>query len=392
MARALQRVQCKRNPQKSRVQLRNSMAPIERDHRNVIIERPKQYCNGKNQQCFDQLVEDNIRCIDDSMVRPSLGWKAKTHRGKLILENRNPKLVEDTKKALFVRGNKTSDTCLKALKDFAILKKPDSSLYLRKNDIRPMEDDSILEKFLTKSEAPLFMFASHNKKRPHNIVIGRTYDYHMLDMVELGLEEYKGLSDFKGSKIPLSTKPMLVFSGETFQQDPEFKRLKSLLLGDMELIGTKWKKMPFLFYQQNINYPEAGTEVEKIRLAGLEHAISFTAVDRKVVMKSYKVLLKKSGTKVPRIELEEIGPSALFSIRRTKLASDDLFKQALKQPKQLKMKKKKNVKKDKLGTKFGRVHMGKLDLGNFQTRKMKGLKKRKLATGSKSPRKLKKVA
>lgn len=50
-----------------------------------------------------------------------------------------------------------------------------------------------------------------------------------------------------------------------------------------------------------------------------------------------RVLLKKSGCKIPRIELEEMGPSLDLVMRRTHLASDDLFKLSLKQPKGLKV-------------------------------------------------------
>ena len=39
--------------------------------------------------------------------------------------------------------------------------------------------------------------------------------------------------------------------------------------------------------------------------------------------------------------------------------------------------KKKNISHDAFGTKFGRLHMQKQDLGKLQTRKMKGLRKRK---------------
>lgn len=50
-----------------------------------------------------------------------------------------------------------------------------------------------------------------------------------------------------------------------------------------------------------------------------------------------RVLLKKSGCKIPRIELEEMGPSLDLVMRRTHLASDDLYKLSLKQPKGLKV-------------------------------------------------------
>lgn len=50
-----------------------------------------------------------------------------------------------------------------------------------------------------------------------------------------------------------------------------------------------------------------------------------------------RVLLKKSGCRTPRIELDEIGPSFDFVLRRTHLASDDLYKTAHRQPKALKV-------------------------------------------------------
>ena len=46
---------------------------------------------------------------------------------------------------------------------------------------------------------------------------------------------------------------------------------------------------------------------------------------------SYRIVLKKFGTRIPRVELEEIGPRIDWVLRRSQLASDDLFKTACKQ-------------------------------------------------------------
>ena len=120
--------------------------------------------------------------------------------------------------------------------------------------------------------------------------------------------------------------PCLLFAGEPFA-DPanaEFQRLKSLLID---------------FFR--------GPEVTNLRLAGIEHALQFTAVEGKVgelwfssrgivfllqvLMRSYRIQLKKSGTRLPRVELEEIGPSLDWVVRRSHLASEDLFTAACKQ-------------------------------------------------------------
>ncbi|XP_051511048.1 ribosome production factor 2 homolog [Myxocyprinus asiaticus] len=149
------------------------------------------------------------------------------------------------------------------------------------------------------------------------------------------------------------TRHMLVFAGVLFDTDNEHKRLKNVLTG-----------LSFRHQQNHV-----------VRLAGLEHGLHFTALDSKIYMRSYKVLLKKSGCRTPRIELEEMGPAFDF-VLRTHMASDDLYRTAHRQPKGLKPKKK-NISNDAFGSRFGRLHMQRQNLDKLQTRKMKGLKKRR---------------
>lgn len=116
--------------------------------------------------------------------------------------------------------------------------------------------------------------------------------------------------------------------------------------------------------------------MDAIRLQGIEHVLSFTVTeDNMILLRSYKILLKKSGLKTPRIELTEIGPSMDMTIRRTKIASDDLYKLSRKQPRQLKTFKKKNIVRDQLGNTHGRVHVGRQKIASVQTRKVKALRK-----------------
>ncbi|XP_073432105.1 ribosome production factor 2 homolog [Dendrobates tinctorius] len=279
--------------------------------------------------------------------------KPKTRRSKRFLQHREPKLTENDKNAMLVKGGNASMIVTQALKDLHSLKKPNCVMYKKKNMTRPFEDPTSLEFFAKKSDCSLFVFGSHNKKRPNNLIFGRMFDFHVLDMIELGLEKFVSLQEVKCAKCPEGTKPLLIFAGDAFEINEDYRRLKSLLID---------------FFR--------GPAVSAIRLAGLEHVMHFTAADGKIFMRSYKVLLKKSGCRTPRIELEEMGPSFDFVMRRTHLASDDLYKLSLKRPKALQAKKKKNISHDTFGTQYGRIHMQKLDLSKLQTRKVKALKKR----------------
>lgn len=45
----------------------------------------------------------------------------------------------------------------------------------------------------------MFVLGSHSKKRPHNFTLGRLYDFHLYDCLELGLERHTAISSFKGA-------------------------------------------------------------------------------------------------------------------------------------------------------------------------------------------------
>uniref|UniRef100_A0A8C5K3Q0 Ribosome production factor 2 homolog n=1 Tax=Jaculus jaculus TaxID=51337 RepID=A0A8C5K3Q0_JACJA len=182
--------------------------------------------------------------------------KPKTKRAKRFLEKREPKLSENIKNAMLIKGGNANATVMQVLRDMYALKKPYGVLY-------------------------------------------------------------------KNSKCPEGTKPLLIFAGDDFDVTEDYRRLKNLLID---------------FFR--------GPTVPNVRLAGLEYVLHFTALNGKVYFRSYKLLLKKSGCRTPRIELEEMGPSLDLVLRRTHLASDDLYKLSMKMPKALKPKKKKNISQD----------------------------------------------
>ncbi|XP_003389127.1 PREDICTED: ribosome production factor 2 homolog [Amphimedon queenslandica] len=280
--------------------------------------------------------------------------KPKNQRSKRALEKRAPKLIENPKTAMFVRGGHISQIVTDVMTDLCKLKRPNAVLYRKKNATRPFEDPTTIEFFSQKSDASLFMYGSHNKKRPHNIVFGRMFDHHLLDMIELGVEQYKPMSSFTSIKSSVGIKPCLIFSGDSFETEPNYAKLKNLLID---------------FFH--------GSDVERVDLSSLETVITFTVSDGKIFMRVYHIALKKSGTRTPRVELEEMGPSLDLVLRRTHIASSELFKLATRRPKALKPKKEKNISKDPFGSKLARIHMTRQDMKQLKTRRVKGLKRKR---------------
>lgn len=282
--------------------------------------------------------------------------KPTTRKGKKVLLARQPQVIEGPKRTVLFQGRKCGQKLQKLLRDFFNLKKPDAVMLSRKNDITVFEECAPVERICRRHDSSLFIMGNHNKKRPSNIVLGRMFDGCLLDMVELGvdLDSYTGLDGFPES-VSAGIKPCLVFSGPRWEdaQRPEMQTLRSILVD--------------MFHRE---------KADAIRLQGLEHVLCFTATpDDQVLVRSYRVLLKKSGERTPRIELEEIGPRVNLTLRRSRLASEDLMKQALRKPKVLKVVKRKNISVDGLGTTRARIHVGKQQINRIQTRKMKGLRK-----------------
>lgn len=79
----------------------------------------------------------------------------------------------------------------------------------------------------------ILQFGSHTKKRPNNLVIGRTYDHHIYDLVEVGVENFKSMESFtydKKTAPKVGSKPFIAFIGEGFENVEELKHFKEVLL------------------------------------------------------------------------------------------------------------------------------------------------------------------
>jgi ribosome production factor 2 len=133
-----------------------------------------------------------------------------------------------------MKGRKSSETLNQLLRELHMMRGSDmSQLLMRKaHDVLPFEDASMVESTSVKYDCSLFLVGSHQKKRPDNLILGRVFDGHILDMFETGIENYRGVDQFKPAEhITKDLKPILIFQGEPFDNSDKHQRLKSLLIG-----------------------------------------------------------------------------------------------------------------------------------------------------------------
>lgn len=305
-------------------------------------------------------------------VKLLAGGKQPKARVARYLKSRESKLSEGPRVALLLKGIRCSQSMSVVLKDLRSSLAPNCKLLNKNNAIVPFDatGQQSLEFLSTKNDATVFCIASTNKKRPNNMVIGRTFDSQILDMAELGILRYKSISDYDGTvpKKRVGSKPMMLFCGDLWQHDGDCIKVQNMLID---------------LYK--------GDPSKKVYSAGLDHIMVFTCVagpdnnNSKPIIhqRTYHCKLKKNprGGTVPVPLLTPCGPDMDFEIRRTQMAAPDLWKAALKQPQGLHKKKKaKNQSTNIFGERIGRLHLEKQDLDARQGKKVKALRRAEKAT------------
>lgn len=313
-----------------------------------------------------------------SKAKVLAGGKPAKARTQRYLKSIEPQLKEGAKSTLLLKGIKCSQAMGNLLKDMRAMQAPNAKLLTKKNQIVAFDTDGqqSLEFLTTKNDCALFALASTNKKRPNNLVMGRTFDHQLLDMVELGVLRYKGIHDYGGSvpKKRMGSKPLMLFLGDLWQQDSTCQKMQNLLID---------------FYR--------GDVVDKLVVSGIDHLIMFvashdpastTSITSSSTASSQRVLihqhtyfckLKKDPndptSKVPVPYLTPCGPDMTMQIRRAQFADPDLWKQSLKRPQGLKKKKVKNHSTNLFGEVVGRLHLESQDVDKMGGRKSKALRR-----------------
>ena len=140
----------------------------------------------------------------------------------------------------------------------------------------------------------------------------------MLDMMEGIVEQStaRTLSQFGGAKCRVGMKPLLSFSGTQFDEDSGASKF------------TLAKSMFTDFFR--------GGEAKEIDVEGLQWMVSFTAAEEAgegekremVYMRCWRLVTKRSGQRLPRVEVEEMGPRINFRLGRIRQADEGMLKEA----------------------------------------------------------------
>ncbi|CAK7563484.1 MAG: rRNA-binding ribosome biosynthesis protein rpf2 [Sporothrix epigloea] len=327
-------------------------------------------------------------------------------RSKRALEKRAPKNDENPKTCLFLRGTSASQILQDCLTDLHAMRAPLAKKFTKKNNVHPFEDPASLEFFSRKNDASLLLFGSSSKKRKHCLTLCRTFDFQMLDMLEMYVDEtsFTRIGQFAGEdgkkrSFPVGARPMLLFAGTPFYEGGDGIEGRRDGLGGVAPrnpaaattdAGRKYAMAKSLL----TDFFRGDSSPDKIDVEGLSHIIVITAPEGGeggagmsgegeaaalplLHLRVYALRTKRSGQRLPRIELEEIGPRLDMRLGRFKEPDTELQKQAMRKPKSTESRTKKNIETDGMGDKVGRVHPGKQEMSELQTRKMKGLKRQR---------------
>lgn len=331
----------------------------------------------------------------------------KNRTTRRALKKYEPKDIENPKKILFLKGSNTSEVVSDAIRDVQSITKPYNTKLKKKNAFTPFEGRQHIEFLGFKNDCSLFCFGSSNKKRPNNLTIGRLFDFHVLDMVELGiiaadpLDLSRAVGTDAGS---LGGKAFFVFDGSEFSSDPSFFRLKNLLVD---------------FFRGN-NDPEISLDgcdrvlYFSLRSANGEDACVAPSTDcygtkppaekgnTILIMRHYAVQkpsvaggLSKS---LKNAELFDIGPNFDFEVRRASFATPQEFKMACRVPKSVLATLRStqdNVQTDGMQNLRGQLHVGTQNLNELNLRRFKAKKgkreEKSVDTTEEQPRKKQRV-
>lgn len=116
-----------------------------------------------------------------------------------------------------------------------------------------------------------------------------------------------------------------------------------------------------------------GEEYTGLNIAGFDRVYVITMLENeKILFRHYKVTLGINEKGKLAASLDEAGPRIDMKINREDHAANEVQKQARRKPRPLTGRKRKNIIRDGMGHKMGKIHMERQNIDSAALRKFKG--------------------
>lgn len=190
------------------------------------------------------------------------------------------------------------------------------------------------------------VISSSNKKRPNNIVFSRTFDGAILDMFEANIVSFSGDAVKALGVFDLTAIPVFMCFGDVFETDPLMGRVRNYFAD----LFSPYRNEKVLL---NVNF-------------GLQMVITLNGFeDKTLVLNVFKFDRQEA-------KLKDLGIKLVLKVGRAKMAEDDKWKEACKQPRLERPKREKRYKEvNALGETMGRVFVKQQDLKTLRLKKIK---------------------
>lgn len=138
-------------------------------------------------------------------------------------------MLENERKTLFLKGQRSSKDSLFAQQVLKTIKKHQSVSLNNKNDFLPFENQKELLFLSQKNLCPLIVMTIGCKKRPNGLIIGRVYDQQVLELFEFEVLNCHGEIEKTFNQISDIVKPIFMCNGEQFEFNDDMSRLRNLM-------------------------------------------------------------------------------------------------------------------------------------------------------------------
>lgn len=188
--------------------------------------------------------------------------------------------------------------------------------------------------------------SSSNKKRPNNLFFGRIFEKQILDLIETNILEFEGDVDNTFKQFDLGTLPVFLCFGDVFETNPDMARIRNYF---SDLFSPFRNEKIYL----NVDF-------------GLQLIITLNGFEDKTLIFNFYRYDKSTNSMV------DLKVKLSLKVDRVKLAEEDHFKEACKQPRlNTKKKERRNRELNTLGETEGRVFVRQQDLKTLTLRKLK---------------------